>query len=203
MAMQAHCEYDLEEVWLIPAGHSPNKDEANMAAASDRIAMAELAIGVYPDDNSSGFLACNPEILRKQYSYMKVSAIEVNSDEISYTYRTLQKLCDEFPMHTFSFIMGADSLDYFDKWMHPELICERAQILVVNRDQFFEQDLRNKITEIQEIFPADIRIVHCEKYDISSSEIRALIQAGEDYKKYLPADVAAYIQQHHLYQNRI
>ena len=43
MAVKAHEEYELDEVWLIPTGHSPNKDEGKMTKAKDRLAMCRLA----------------------------------------------------------------------------------------------------------------------------------------------------------------
>lgn len=200
MAKQAWSEYALDEVWLMPAGHSPNKDETAMVPAADRLTMAKLAVGICK--SSDGDHGYNQKLAREQYPYMNVTPIEINSEGTSYTYRTLQRLCNQFPMHSFFFLMGADSLDYFEKWMHPEIICEKAAILVVNRDSFLEQDLSAKIAKIKHLFPADIRIVHCSKYDISSSQIRKMIRMGEDCAQYLPAGVWAYIRQHHLYVDR-
>lgn len=151
MAVKAHEEYELDEVWLIPAGHSPNKDEGKMTKAKDRLAMCRLAAAFYP--------------------FLKVSDIEMISEERSYTYRTIQKLKESYPDDEWYFIMGADSLDYFDQWRHPEIICSLAHILVVNRDEFQDEDLKKKIVAIRLLFPADIQIVHCEKYPISSHEI--------------------------------
>ena len=32
MAEQSYKEYNLDEIWLIPAGHSPNKNEDHMTS---------------------------------------------------------------------------------------------------------------------------------------------------------------------------
>ena len=53
-----------------------------------------------------------------------------------------------------------------------------------------------KIGRINEIFPADSRIVHCPKIDVSSTELRAKL----DKEDLLPS-VYAYICEHDLYGN--
>lgn len=179
MAEKAWMEYGLDEVWLIPAGHSPNKDEARMTAAEERLAMCKIASKTKP--------------------YLKVSDIEVASSERSYTYRTLQKLKQLHPADDFFFLMGADSLDYFEQWSHPEIISSLSHILVVNRDEFEEQDLLEKIKEIRQLFPADIRIVHCDKYPVSSHEIRKKLSSGLDVSEWMDEAVLQYLKKKKLY----
>lgn len=174
MAIASYEQYELDKIWLMPNGHAPHKDEDRMVKAQHRLDM------------------CN--IVAKDYPFIDTCDIEVLSDEYSYTYLTMQKLNVLYPEHEFYFIMGADSLDYFDKWRHPEIISSLCHILVVNRDEFSEADLCDKIEQIQSIFPANISIVHCQKYDISSTEIRNGIRLEE-----LPDGVRTYIEEHHLY----
>lgn len=174
MAKEALEQYGLDEIWLIPNGHAPHKDEHKMADALQRFEMCRFAEARFP--------------------YMKACDIEITSDECSYTYLTMQKLTAMYPKHTFYFIMGADSLDYFDKWRNPDIISSLCTILVVNRNEFTEEDLKLKIERINRIFPADIRIVHCDKYDVSSTEIRK----GNKLDDVL-TEVKEYIFDNHLY----
>ena len=60
-------------------------------------------------------------------------------------------------MHRFFFIMGGDSLDYFEQWKQPERIAKLATILVIPRDLFTIAALEKKIRLLQEQFPCDIR----------------------------------------------
>lgn len=180
MAKQVLKEYELDKIIFMPAGHSPNKSETEMTAADIRLKMVEIAV-----DSSKN---------------LEASSLEVDCEERSYTYRTLQKLSEVYPNDDFYFIMGADSLDYFDQWYHPEIICQLATILVVNRDEFSYEDLSNKIGQIKCLFPADIRIVPCEKYDISSHELRERIKRNENVSDYIPKDVLSYIKEHQLYR---
>ena len=174
MAKAAYENYNLDQIWLIPNGHAPHKNENKMASPWDRLAMCQLA--------------------QKHFSYIKACDIEIKSSDCSYTYLTLQKLALLYPEHKFYFIMGADSLDYFEKWRNPEVISSLCTILVVNRDEFTEEDLKDKIRHINRLFSADIRIIPCDKYDVSSTEIRN----GEKLQDLLP-EIKTYILENHLY----
>ncbi len=176
MALKSYEQYDLDEVWLIPNGNAPHKDSDKMADAKDRLAMCEL--------------------VAKEYPFIKTCDIEITSEEYSYTYITVTKLQEMYPEHEFYFIMGADSLDYFEKWRKPEIIASICKILVINRDEFSEEDMKEKILRINAIFPAEIFIVHCPKIDVSSTELREKL----DKNDVLPT-VFEYICNHDLYGN--
>ena len=85
IARSAYREFALDEVWFIPAGHSPNKEEAEMTPAQVRAEMTQAAI-----KNDASF---------------KLSRIEIESSGTSYTYKTLQHLKEQFPEDQFFFIM--------------------------------------------------------------------------------------------------
>ena len=176
MALKSYEQYHLDEIWLIPNGNAPHKDSDKMADASHRLAMCQL--------------------VAKEYPFIKTCDIEIISEEYSYTYITVTKLREMYPEHEIYFIMGADSLDYFDKWRKPEIIASVCKILVINRDEFSEEDMEVKIQRINALFPADIQIVHCPKVNISSTELRQEMDENE-----VPFAVFAYICEHGLYGN--
>lgn len=176
MALQSYEQYHLDEVWLIPNGNAPHKDKNKMADASHRLAMCQL--------------------VADEYSFLKACDIEIISEEYSYTYVTVTKLQQLYPDYEFYFIMGADSLDYFDKWRKPEVIASICKLLVINRDEFSEKDMSDKIKRINDIFPADISIVHCSKVDVSSTELREKLD-----KDSLLESVFEYICTNDLYGN--
>lgn len=181
IAMSAYRDFKLDEVWLIPAGHSPNKEEEKMTNATIRAEMVALAAQDIP--------------------HFKLSTYEIDKEGTSYTYLTLSDFKEQFPETMFYFIMGADSLDYFDKWSHPEIICQKAVILVAVRDDMDLDDIQKKIAHIKELFHAEIYPLSCQKVDISSSEIRANLLNGKDICEMVPQAVAAYIAEHNLYKN--
>lgn len=179
MAKCAYEAYALDAVWLIPAGHSPNKEEAKMTPAEDRFCMCELAAGAY--------------------EWLHVSRLELDSTERSYTYRTMEKLTAAYPMHTFYFIMGGDSLDYFERWKHPERIAQLAEILVIPRDSFTQEALAKKAHALQQQFACNISIVSCARYPMSSTAIRHALAEGTIPEQAFPKNVSDYIRMHHLY----
>ncbi len=176
MALKSYKQYHLDEIWLIPNGNAPHKDSEKMADANDRLAMCQL--------------------VAKEYPFIKTCDIEIISEEYSYTYITVTKLQELYPEHEFYFIMGADSLDYFEKWKKPEIIAAVCKILVINRDEFSEEDMEEKIRRINTLFPADIQIVHCPKVDISSTELRQKMNENN-----VPFAVFEYICEHGLYKD--
>lgn len=182
IAQRAREEYQLDEVWFIPAGHSPNKNETAMTSARQRARMTSLAIAEYP--------------------YFRLSTVEMDSRETSYTYRTLEKLDNAYPDIQFYFIMGADSLDYFEQWKHPEIICQHAILLTAVRDDMDIAEINKKITAIQALFPASIFPVHGGKTEVSSTEIRRQVSENKWDITGCPKAVQEYIRQHGLYQRK-
>ena len=179
IAQSAYEEYHLDEVWFIPAGHSPNKNEKKMTPAETRAEMVSLAI--------------------EDYSYFRLSRIELEAKDTSYTYLTLSKLKEQYPDDTFYFIMGADSLDYFEKWVHPEIICQKAIILTAVRDHMDISAIHQKINEITQLFPAEIYPIVSGRTNISSSELRENFAEKDAQNPLLPQKVEEYIHVHHLY----
>lgn len=179
IAKSACREFHLDEVWFIPAGHSPNKNEKEMTPTAERAQMVELAINAIPA--------------------FRLSMLEIESQETSYTYLTLTKLKERYPDTQFYFIMGADSLDYFETWCHPEIICENAIILTAVRDELDLEEIQKKISFIQTLFPAEIYPIRTGKTDVSSTELRKQIEYGKINLQMLPSKVADYIIKQGLY----
>ena len=181
MAVQAHEAAELDEVWLIPAGHSPNKEETGMTDARHRFRMCQIAA--------------------QPFDWLSVNRLEIDSSERSYTYRTLEKLVEQYPLHQFYFIMGGDSLDYFEDWKRPERIAELCKILVIPRDAFTCSSLKQKVAQLQMRFPCDISLIPCSRYQLSSTEIRESLYSGTPDATDFPPGVLEYIREHELYQH--
>lgn len=177
MALQSYEQYDLDQVWLIPNGNAPHKDIDKMTDAKHRLAMCQLVANQYP--------------------FILTSDIEIQSEEYSYTYLTISKLTEAYPEDEFYFIMGADSLDYFENWKNPEIIASKCKILVICRDEFSEAIIKDKIRMINRLFLADISIVHSTKVDISSTDLRQSLD-----KDMLLPEVYDYIIENNLYTKK-
>lgn len=181
IAQSAYEDFTLDEVWLVPAGHSPNKDEKKMTSAIVRAEMVALAALDFP--------------------YFKLSTYEIDKAGTSYTYLTLSDFKEQYPETDFYFIMGADSLDYFETWRHPEIICEKATILVAVRDDMDLNEIIAKIALIKSQFHAKIYPLSCKRIDISSSNIRKELSNDTLSADVLPQRVIEYIRKNHLYHS--
>ena len=179
IAQRAYEQFGLDGVWFIPAGHSPNKNEKEMTPADMRAEMVALAIQDIP--------------------HFSLSTMEIDSPEVSYTYLTLTRLKERYPDVTLYFIMGADSLDYFEQWYHPEIICQKAVLLTAVRDDLDMAAVRQKIAHVKRLFPAEIYPIAGAKTDISSSFLREAVSKSMAAEGMLPKKVEEYIRMHHLY----
>ena len=118
----AYEQFGLDEVWFLPAGNPPHKrNRAGQAKDAQRVEMVRRAIASNPH-----FVLCTKEMKDEGYTY---------------SYRTLEAMRKEHPGTEFYFIIGADSLFYFDEWKNPERICAAAKILVATRDRAKEEEL--------------------------------------------------------------
>lgn len=118
----AYEQFGLDEVWFLPAGNPPHKrNRAGRAKDAQRVEMVRRAIASNPH-----FVLCTKEMKDEGYTY---------------SYRTLEAMRKEHPGTEFYFIIGADSLFYFDEWKNPERICAAAKILVATRDRAKEKEL--------------------------------------------------------------
>lgn len=180
IAKAAYEDFCLDEVWFIPAGHSPNKDEHTMTSAKLRAEMVSLAIAPYP--------------------YFKLCTIEIDSEDTSFTYLTLTKLCEKYPDAQFYFIMGADSLDYFETWKNPDIICQKCILLAAVRGEWNKKEVLSKIKELETLFDARIYPLSCPSFDAASSEIRRKLRQKERIFGLLPIQTEQFIKKHHLYE---
>ncbi len=87
-------------------------------------------------------------------------------------------------------LVGVDSFLDLPRWREPERLMELAEWIVVSRPGFE--------------LPASVQSerVHlldgvCE--DVSATELRERLRAGDDCEELLPAPVLRYIREHHLY----
>ena len=117
---------------------------------------------------------------------IEVSDIEIKDESTSYTYVTLQKLKQR-----------------------PDVIAQTAIILVMVRENFPKLQMEEKIAHIKNLFPADIRLLKCDRMDVSSTQVRRLLRAksqADGYRSpkgaemFLDAAVMSYIQANNLYR---
>lgn len=180
IAQNAVSQYNLDGVLFIPTGRSPHKDDRYIEQSAHRMEMLRLSIR----DNEDFFF----------------SAMEINASHTSYTYLTLQELKKEHPDWELFFIMGADSLDYLDKWKHPEIICHLTTILVAVRDYLGFKAITSKANLLKSLYEADIRPIITPNVSVSSRDIRKRVQDGQPIRYLVTKEVEEYIERNNLYK---
>ena len=107
----------------------------------------------------------------------------------------------EHPGTEFYFIIGADSLFYFDEWKNPERICAAAKILGATRYRAKEEELLACMERNAEKLHGTFLKLDTPNLDVSSHELREWIREGKSVKYYLPDSVISYIQEQKIYQD--
>jgi nicotinate-nucleotide adenylyltransferase len=177
---QAYEEYGLKEIWYIPSGHPPHKNGRNVTEPAMRLAMTELAV-----KDHEGFICSDFEVSRKGYTY---------------TSQTLRLLHQEYPEHSFYFIIGADSLYEIENWYEPDQVLSQAVILAAKREHKEADHIDKQIAYLASKYGVVIRTLHCGEMDISSTKLRRMIAGGQSIADYVPQEVIEYIRTHSLYQ---
>jgi len=181
LAEQCREQCALDEVLFIPAGSPPHKLSQTITPGKARMEMLELAIG--------------------GHDQFRIDRRELLKDAPSFTYETLAELCAEDASHELFFLMGADSLRDFPTWREPGQILKLATLAVVNRGDQPPPDLA-PIGELQR--NADelrVKLVTMPDVDISSSDIRRRVRAGQSIRYLTPRAVECYIATQRLYMS--
>jgi nicotinate-nucleotide adenylyltransferase len=126
-----------------------------------------------------------------------ISTIEMDREGPSFTVETLRALHE--PGIELSFIVGMDSLRDLPTWRDPEGIVALAEIVAVYRGGIDSVDL----TKLESILPAvrgRVHVVPIPALDVSSTDIRARVAAGQPIRYLVPDSVVHYIEKNGLYR---
>jgi nicotinate-nucleotide adenylyltransferase len=166
----------LDGVIFIPAAEPPHRPPA-IASAQQRLEMCRLATA-----GDARF---------------EVSDIEMKRGGPSYTVDTLRELRENHPGGELFLILGWDAARLFPSWRKPNEVRKLASIVVVARPG-------SEAPRVADLKPAGLEgegVVLCLRAtpDISASDIRRAIAAGESIAGKVPTTVERYISAHHLY----
>lgn len=172
IAEAARDRFQLNEVMIVPTAHPPHRSDA-VASYQDRYNMIELAV--------EGRRAIHPSKLEEPGSAFK-----------HYTIETLRRLRQMLPKDELFVIIGVDSYNNLHTWREPQALATEAELIVVSRPGS-EPDAKLRLPASRVHFIRDIQ------QDVSASQIRAAVAAGQPIEKFVPRAVAEYIRAHHLY----
>ena len=175
--LKAACDQlQLDELRVVPTGQAWHTSRV-LTAASDRLAMAQLAFGQLPK--------------------VVVDPREMTRNGPSYTIDTLNELSTELPGDQLFLIIGADQARALPSWKAWQEIVQIAIICVADRAHSTGADI-----EFDEISANSSRFRHLNMpaTNISATDIRARISAHMSVSSLVCEPVARYIADHDLYQ---
>ena len=168
----------LDRVLFVPSAQPPHRAAAS-APAEDRLAMARLAV-----EGESDF---------------EVSDIEVNRGGKSYTVDTLSQLHRLYPGDELFLILGWDAARLFRSWREPDQVSNLASVVIVARPGTDAP----QASELAATGIPPARVIKCmvPTPDVSSSDLRRGLAAGEPVTGRLPPAVERYIASRGLYRD--
>jgi nicotinate-nucleotide adenylyltransferase len=173
--------FQLDAILFAPVGVQPLKEGSTATPYADRLAMVELVCATDPRFRASTIDAPRPDL------------------SPNYTVDTLATLQRQMPGATLFSIVGADSFLSLPQWRLPHRLLELAEWIVISRPGSPLDNLSALQLSPQEVARAHrIDTVH---EDVSATELRRRLAAGEDCTALLTPAVAAYIRRHGLYRS--
>ena len=109
---------------------------------------------------------------------IKACDYEFHLPKPSYTWNTLQHLSADYPDHTFILLLGGDNWAHFQRWRHWQDILWHHDIIVYPRDNH----------------PGTINV---PLLDISSTDIRRRVKAGESIKGLAPDSIIPLVERYY------
>ena len=191
LASAAHAALDLTHVLVIPANVPPHRPRPQ-ASRFHRFAMVALAVA-----GRAGWQA---------------SDMELGIDAPSYTTTTLLQFHDQgYAATEIFFVIGADAFGEIATWRGYPNILDRAHFVVVSRPGCSVGQLRDRLPALipRMVEPSrggalpdtpSIILLDAQTADVSSTEIRRRVAAGDTIDGMVDPRVRQHIVQHGLYR---
>jgi len=204
-AEEIYWAFDLDKIIFIPSSRPPHKDANKVAPALHRYEMVSLATIFTP--------------------YFSVSSIEIDRPGRSYSVETVQEIQKVYGKDAvLYFIVGVDAFLEISTWKDARELLACVRFIVTARPGWRLDDVERylrpkqleklgnprfrylKISEIES--EAEIKtpkkglvlLVEVVSHDISSTEIRHLVEEGRSIRFLVPDTVAAYMDKNQLYR---
>ena len=170
----------LDRVLFMPAAQPPHKGATLVTKATDRLLMTRLAIA--GDD------------------LFDLTLIEMERPGPSYTIDSVDELLRTYGTDaTLYLLMAADSLAQIETWREPDALLERIEWVVGPRPGSELPD-RSALEERFGTSASRIHLLTGPALDVSASEIRRRVAAGQAIRYLVPRGVEELITERGLYR---
>jgi nicotinate-nucleotide adenylyltransferase len=159
-------------------GRAPHKEIEDDPGAEVRLELARLAA-----EGEDG---------------VEASGLEVERDETSYSYRTLELLADREPGDEIFFLLGADMAAGLASWKEPARVLELAKLGVVPRPGVGLGAVRSALERLGAADRAEI--IDMPLCGASSTTVRQRAREGKPLRHLVPDPVIELISERGLYR---
>ncbi|WP_291579145.1 nicotinate-nucleotide adenylyltransferase [Clostridium sp. UBA6640] len=180
IAYEALYNLNLDLIIFMPSGNPPHKTQRKVTEGKIRYEIVESVI--------------------KDEARFDISDYEINSNELSYTYKTLKHFNDLEPNTEWFFITGADSLIDLERWRNVKGILENCTLIVFTRPGYSLEEIKKQKKNIEEKYNTDIIFLNMPVIDISSTVIKKKISENKNVKYLLPYEPYKIIEKLNLYK---
>ena len=172
-------ELDMEKVYLIPSASPPHKTEEPVTPFDHRLTMTRLAI--------------------VGSSLLDALDLEGNRAGPSYSIETLKELHAIFkPDPDLFFILGIDAFLEINTWKEYERLFDYAHFVIISRPGYRKEKIEPFLMK-SGLENKTLTIKETTLMDISSTNIRKMVQQGKSIRFLVPGPVRDYIAEKGLY----
>ena len=179
LAEEACDQLGLSEVFVVPAGNPPHKQDRRLAPVEDRLRMIDLAI------------AGNPAF--------RASRVDADRPGPHYTVDTVRIFQEQLaPDCELYFLMGYDSLAELPGWNRPEELVAACHLVALTR-----YDVPLNWERLETALPGirdRVTLLDMPEIEIASHQIQERVRQGRSIRYLVPDPVREYIEEHALYR---
>lgn len=165
----------IDELWVLLAPDPPHKTGRAQADFQLRLEMLQAVF--------------------KDFDEVKVSDLEKQLPQPSYTIQTLEHLESKYPNNTFYLCIGGDSLRDFKNWKDWQKILGHADLLVAQRPSVNTKTINKSIR-------GHVHFVDHDPIQVSSTIVRHAVADGDDISGLVPSSVKNIIEKEQLYREK-
>lgn len=165
----------IDELWVLLAPDPPHKTGRAQTDYQLRLKMLQAVF--------------------KDFDEVKVSDLEKQLPQPSYTIQTLQHLENKYPNSTFYLCIGGDSLRDFKKWKDWQKILEYSDLLVAQRPSADTKNIDKSLRD-------HVHFVDHDPIQVSSTMVRNAVADGNDISGLVPLSVKNIIDKEQLYREK-
>ncbi|MEP6831979.1 MAG: nicotinate (nicotinamide) nucleotide adenylyltransferase [Gemmatimonas sp.] len=174
----------LDRLQVVPAAQQPLKP-GTQTSQQHRLAMTRQCFEGLP--------------------HVEVDPIEMERGGLSFTVDTVEVYRRQWPAADLHLLLGDDAVAGLPRWRDPERLLSMVRLVVLTRT--FDGASNTRAPDSPSIdqwlsargLSDPVRRLRTRRIDVSSTEIRARVNAGRSIRGFVPDAVAAYIATHSLY----